>query len=65
MRIDRESSVTKLVLDPSEVPLLKLALEKANFIDTPVAQQAAIASFCNRVLEALKQQRRGQGKKEK
>ena len=36
-----------------EAHLLKRALERASFIDTPVAEQEEIAGFCARALEAL------------
>jgi hypothetical protein len=40
-------------LTTAEVRLLRRALERASFIDTPVSEQPAILSFCARVLEAL------------
>ena len=42
-----------LVLTTRETHLLKRALERASFIDTPVGEQEEIAVFCARVLEAL------------
>ncbi|HXB55082.1 MAG TPA: hypothetical protein VN461_09890 [Vicinamibacteria bacterium] len=53
MKIERDADLVRLVLDPREVRLLRHALERASFIDTPVSEQAAIAAFCARVLEAL------------
>jgi hypothetical protein len=44
---------TRMVLTSRETYLLKRALERASFIDTPVAEQAEIAAFCARALEAL------------
>lgn len=43
----------RLVLTLRETHLLKRALERASFIDTPVGEQEEIAVFCARVLEAL------------
>ena len=53
MTIERTGSDTRIVLTDAEVRLLRHALERASFIDTPVAEQAAIAAFCSRALEAL------------
>jgi hypothetical protein len=44
---------TRLVLTPREAYLLKRALERASFIDTPVGEQEEIAAFCARALEGL------------
>jgi hypothetical protein len=43
----------RLELTADEVRLLRLALERASFIDTPASEQPAILSFCSRALEAL------------
>jgi hypothetical protein len=53
MKIEREGDLVRLVLDRKEVSLLRHALERASFIDTPVSEQAAIAAFCARALDAL------------
>jgi hypothetical protein len=53
MKIERDADLVRLVLDRREVGLLRHALERASFIDTPVNEQAAIAAFCARVLEGL------------
>jgi hypothetical protein len=53
MTIERESGKVRVVLDPREVTLLRHALERALFIDTPVADQEAIMTFSNRLLDAL------------
>jgi hypothetical protein len=53
MKVERIGSDTRIVLTDAEVRLLQHALERASFIDTPVAEQAAIAGFCSRALEAL------------
>ena len=44
---------TRLVFTSRETYLLRRALERASFIDTPVNEQEEIAMFCARVLEAL------------
>jgi hypothetical protein len=53
MEVQREGDAVRLVLSPSELKLLRAALERASFIDTPPEQQAAILNFCARALEAL------------
>ena len=44
---------TRLLLTTRETYLLRRALERASFIDTPVGEQGEIAAFCARVLESL------------
>jgi hypothetical protein len=53
MLVERSGETVKVVLTPAELRLLRRALERASFIDTPVAEQADIAAFCARALEAL------------
>jgi hypothetical protein len=53
MLVERAGETVKVVLTTSELRLLRRALERASFIDTPVAEQADIAAFCARALEAL------------
>jgi hypothetical protein len=53
MRIERQGDGVRIELGAAEVRLLRQALERASFIDTPVSAQADIAAFCARVLEAL------------
>ena len=54
MEVAREpSGGVRIKLDAREVTLLRYALERASLIDTPANQQAAIANFCARVLEAI------------
>jgi hypothetical protein len=53
MQVERGEKETRLVLTRAEVHLLRRALERASFIDTPVSEQADIAAFCARALEAL------------
>jgi len=54
MRVEQSEKETRLVLTTAELHLLQRALERASFIDTPVSEQADIATFCGRVLEALR-----------
>jgi hypothetical protein len=58
MQLEREGEEVRLRLSGRESHLLKRALERASFIDTPVAEQEEIAVFCARVLEALGSQKR-------
>jgi hypothetical protein len=56
MRVERHEQETCLMFQPRELYLLKRALERASFIDTPVSEQADIAAFCARALDALRDQ---------
>lgn len=53
MKVERREEMTTIVLTQPEVKLLRRALERASFIDTPVAEQAQIASFASRALEQI------------
>jgi hypothetical protein len=53
MDVKRSGDVVTLELRPREVQLLRHALERASFIDTPASEQAEIATFCARALEIL------------
>ena len=53
MRIERQGDGVRIELSGVEVRLLRRALERASFIDTPVTEQADIVSFCAKALEAL------------
>jgi hypothetical protein len=53
MNVNRQGNAVTLELAPAEVRLLRRALERASFIDTPVSEQAEIAAFCARALERL------------
>jgi hypothetical protein len=53
MQVDREGGAVRITLEEAEVALLRYALERASFIDTPSREQAAIANFCARALDAL------------
>ncbi len=53
MRIDLEGPSARLTLDRNEIRLLRYALERASFIDTPASEQLKIASFCSTALDLL------------
>lgn len=53
MTIEADGKGRRLSLDPREVMLLRHALARALFIDTPVAEQEAIMTFASRLLDGL------------
>ena len=53
MEVEQSGEFIQLVLTTAELRLLRRALERASFIDTPATEQAAIAAFCARALEAI------------
>ena len=53
MKVDRQGETIRIELSADELRLLRRALERASFIDTPVSEQAEIAAFCARALETL------------
>lgn len=53
MRIERHDDGLRLELSAEEARLLRRALERASFIDTPAAEQPAILAFCAQALDAL------------
>lgn len=53
MKLEREGESLRLSLDREDLRLLRYALERASFIDTPAGEQLAIASFCARALDLL------------
>ena len=53
MRIELHGPWARLTLDRDELRLMRYALERASFIDTPTAEQPMIASFCSRALDLL------------
>jgi hypothetical protein len=53
MTIDRQGETVRIVLELREVDLLRHALERALFIDTPVGEQEGIMTFASRLLDAL------------
>jgi hypothetical protein len=53
MQVERQGSTVRVTLTEREVALLRRALERASFIDTPASEQGEIAAFCARALEAL------------
>ena len=56
MDVRRTDTAINVELTPREAQLLRRALERASFIDTPASEQAEIAAFCARALEALPRQ---------
>ena len=53
MTIDRLADGLRIELSSDEAHLLRRALERASFIDTPAAEQPAILAFCSQALDAL------------
>jgi len=53
MLVEKDGEQVRIVLEKAEVRMLRRALERASFIDTPVSEQAEIAAFCARALDAL------------
>jgi hypothetical protein len=53
MEIERGTESIRIVLSHREARLLRRALERASFIDTPSAEQPEIMAFCTQALEAL------------
>jgi hypothetical protein len=53
MKVDRQGETIRIEISADELRLLRRALERASFIDTPVSEQGAIAAFCARALETL------------
>jgi hypothetical protein len=53
VKIDTTTDTVTIELNRAELRLLRRALERASFIDTPMSEQAEIQAFCARALEAL------------
>jgi hypothetical protein len=53
MRIRQDGEAVTVELGAQEIHLLRRALERASFIDTPPDEQAEILAFCSRALESL------------
>ena len=53
MKVDRQGDAVRIEITADELRLLRRALERASFIDTPLSEQAEIAAFCTRALESL------------
>jgi hypothetical protein len=53
MVVEKDGDKVRIVLEKAEVRMLRRALERASFIDTPMNEQAEIAAFCARALDAL------------
>jgi len=54
MEVQPSGRGVRLDLTQSEVRLMRFALERALFIDTPAQEQPAIAAFCSKALELLR-----------
>ena len=59
MTVEDDRGQVKVSLGGREVRLLRHALERALFIDTPPEEQEAIMTFATRLLEALPSSPRG------
>lgn len=53
MKVSKQGKEVTLTLDAQEAKLLRRALERASFVDTPVEEQEAILGFCAKALEKL------------
>jgi hypothetical protein len=53
VKIESSGDGVRVELSAAELRLLRRALERASFIDTPMAEQGEIQAFCARALEAL------------
>ena len=53
MKVDGQGDTIRIEISANELRLLRRALERASFIDTPMSEQAEIAAFCARALETL------------
>ena len=54
MRVDLSGPSVCVTLDRDELQLLRYALERASFIDTPASEQPKIAAFCSKLLDLLR-----------
>jgi len=53
MKITKDEKEFTISLDERELKLLRRALERASYIDTPVDEQEAILGFASRALDQL------------
>ncbi len=53
MKIQRDGANTTITLDAKELPLFRMTIERANFIDTPPEKQEAILNFGTKLLDQL------------
>jgi hypothetical protein len=53
MEVQGSTEGVRIALSRDEAHLLRRALERALFIDTPASEQPAILAFCSLALEAL------------
>lgn len=54
MQFEKTGETLRVSLTLPEARLLRFALERASFIDTPALEQGAIAVFCSKALDLLK-----------
>jgi hypothetical protein len=60
MKVEREKNEFRVTLTATELQLLRRALERASFVDTPASEQERILSFCADALAELeKAQKKG------
>lgn len=53
MIVTHADETTTLTLNPTELKLLRRALERASFIDTPIEEQPQILAFAALALDQL------------
>jgi hypothetical protein len=53
VEVQRSDENVTVRLTGHELYVLRRALERASFIDTPASEQAEIVAFCTRALETL------------
>lgn len=53
MRVEKDAAGYKVTLAPAELLLLRRALERASFVDTPAHEQERILAFCADALATL------------
>jgi hypothetical protein len=53
VKISKDGTNTTLTLDAKELPLFRMTIERANFIDTPPEKQEAILAFGAKLLDQL------------
>jgi hypothetical protein len=55
MKVTKEKDGVQIHVDERELKLLRRALERASYIDTPPGEQEAILAFCARAIDLLGQ----------
>jgi len=53
VNIEHSGETVRIELSQAELGMLRRALERASFIDTPLSEQAEIQAFCARALDML------------